>query len=177
MGEKAEKEIQVVQFNDVGIPIVDKSAREAIKTIETDMEKMGGFEPVIDEETGKMTGYKTTRGADTVFPFREAPVKVGALSGNGTINVSSRAGYKNFKNSNFIIEVTGVSGGSTGTDHGHWYNARTTAVSVSKNYNASTGVLTISGLTQTIQLYNTDTDGGVAASASQKISVNVYLVV
>lgn len=31
-------------------------------------EKLGGFTPVIDS-TGKITGYKTKAGADTVFPF------------------------------------------------------------------------------------------------------------
>lgn len=31
---------------------------------------MGGFVPIIDPTTGKITGYKTTvGGADTVFPF------------------------------------------------------------------------------------------------------------
>lgn len=30
---------------------------------------LGGFSPVIDE-TGKITGYKTKAGADTVFPFK-----------------------------------------------------------------------------------------------------------
>ena len=29
---------------------------------------MGGFTPIIDD-TGKITGYKTKVGADTVFPF------------------------------------------------------------------------------------------------------------
>lgn len=32
---------------------------------------LGGFTPVIDE-TGKITGYKTKAGADTVFPFSGA---------------------------------------------------------------------------------------------------------
>ena len=30
---------------------------------------MGGFTPIIDS-TGKITGYKTKAGADTVFPFK-----------------------------------------------------------------------------------------------------------
>ena len=33
---------------------------------------MGGFTPVIDENTGEITGYTTTiGGADTVFPFKK----------------------------------------------------------------------------------------------------------
>lgn len=34
------------------------------------LDDLGGFTPVIDEATGKITGYKTKiGGADTVFPF------------------------------------------------------------------------------------------------------------
>lgn len=32
---------------------------------------LGGFTPVIDS-TGKITGYKTKVGADTVFPFKSS---------------------------------------------------------------------------------------------------------
>lgn len=32
-------------------------------------DNLKGFEPIIDPETGQITGYKTTVGADTVFPF------------------------------------------------------------------------------------------------------------
>lgn len=32
--------------------------------------KLGGFQPIVDPSTGKITGYKTdVGGADTVFPF------------------------------------------------------------------------------------------------------------
>lgn len=46
--------------------------------------KLMGFEPVIDE-TGKITGYKTSvGGADTVFPFKNGV----ALLENGSIDIS-----------------------------------------------------------------------------------------
>ena len=36
-------------------------------------DNLQGFTPVIDESTGKITGYKTTLGgADTVFPFSDS---------------------------------------------------------------------------------------------------------
>ena len=36
------------------------------------MQSIGGFTPVIDENTGEITGYTTTiGGADTVFPFKK----------------------------------------------------------------------------------------------------------
>ena len=36
--------------------------------LNSSLDDLGGFTPVIDE-TGKITGYKTKAGADTVFPF------------------------------------------------------------------------------------------------------------
>ena len=48
--------------------------------LETDIDELtdslGGFTPVIDEGTGKITGYKTKVGADTVFPFKKGIDKV-----------------------------------------------------------------------------------------------------
>lgn len=38
--------------------------------INSNIETLGGFTPVIDS-TGKITGYKTEAGADTVFPFSD----------------------------------------------------------------------------------------------------------
>lgn len=40
----------------------------AINEVSGGLTKLGGFEPVMDE-TGKITGYRTEAGADTVFPF------------------------------------------------------------------------------------------------------------
>ena len=63
---------------------------------------LGGFEPVIDE-TGKITGYKTTvGGADTVFPFNEIDRAklIDALSSSGlglTIDSTPEQIYKALK--------------------------------------------------------------------------------
>ena len=47
-------------------------------------ETLGGFTPVIDE-TGKITGYKTTvGGADTVFPFKR--IELGDFTQLGNVN-------------------------------------------------------------------------------------------
>lgn len=48
-------------------------------------DEMGGFIPVIDSETGKITGYKTAiGGADTVFPFRPMQILLPiSLQGSG----------------------------------------------------------------------------------------------
>ena len=47
---------------------------------------LGGFTPIIDS-TGKITGYKTKVGADTVFPFSSAPTKTQTVT--NTINNAS----------------------------------------------------------------------------------------
>lgn len=44
--------------------------KEADEAINSNIETLGGFTPVIDS-TGKITGYKTEAGADTVFPFSD----------------------------------------------------------------------------------------------------------
>ena len=47
-----------------------KMLLEEIEEINSNIETLGGFTPVIDS-TGKITGYKTEAGADTVFPFSD----------------------------------------------------------------------------------------------------------
>lgn len=52
---------------------------------------LGGFNPIVDETTGKITGYKTTiGGADTVFPFSEIDKNalLEALSASG-LNITA----------------------------------------------------------------------------------------
>lgn len=46
------------------------ASASTVNTLNNNLSKLGGFTPVIDETTGKITGYKTAAGgADTVFPF------------------------------------------------------------------------------------------------------------
>ena len=37
---------------------------------------LGGFHPIIDPETGRVTAYKTKVGADSVFPFSAGEIKL-----------------------------------------------------------------------------------------------------
>ena len=60
------------------------------------LENLGGFTPIIDE-TGKITGYKTSvGGADTVFPF-SGEIKVSQFQIHWTdtsfVNVAAKVGY------------------------------------------------------------------------------------
>ena len=49
---------------------------------------LGGFTPVIDD-TGRITGYKTRAGADTVFPFSGEPSMLVTTFGAGDRSILS----------------------------------------------------------------------------------------
>ena len=55
----------------------------AVKELNTNVNELnnslGGLTPIIDS-TGKITGYKTKVGADTVFPFSNAKQQTGSLT-------------------------------------------------------------------------------------------------
>ena len=64
--------------------------------INSNIENLGGFTPVIDS-TGKITGYKTEVGADTVFPFSDLEnfkVQKGGGTGGFTINATCESDGK-----------------------------------------------------------------------------------
>lgn len=75
------------------------------KALNDKIETLGGFTPVIDETTGKITGYKTTIGGeDTVFPFRSATY-CGNYKENGSFDISE-FGLQNVAVGNFIFVPT-----------------------------------------------------------------------
>lgn len=74
------------------------------KELNDKIEALGGFIPVIDETTGKITGYKTRAGADTVFPFKSV-VHCGSYTENGSFDVTT-FGLSNVKRKNFIFVPT-----------------------------------------------------------------------
>ena len=90
--------------------------------------------------------------------------QVGTFSGNTTIDVSSLSGYDGLTINDFIVEVTSVSGGSgrgSGSQAQPVFN--NSALSITKSYNPSTGILTLSGCSGTVGLYN---DGGATLQSS-----------
>lgn len=56
------KPVKTFQIGEETLDIKDQTAREKI-------EKLNGFETVIDPDTGRVVGYKTTAGGNTVFPI------------------------------------------------------------------------------------------------------------
>lgn len=101
-------------------------------------------------------------------------VKVG--SGAGTYNISSiYDDYRSLTQNNFIVECKAQGGMSVGSSHGGWSttsgHATRSEVTVQVNYNASNGVLSVSGRRATAS----DSSIGVGGYA-EAVPGNIYLV-
>lgn len=106
---KAKAETVFAKIADV-TPVANLLATVAGKPLDATMgkelndkiETLGGFTPVIDETTGKMTGYTTTiGGADTVFPFKSI-THCGTYTESGSFNIADY-GLSNVDVENFIF--------------------------------------------------------------------------
>lgn len=109
---------------------------------------MGGFTPVIDENTGQITGYRTTKGgADTVFPFNKASEPI--YLGNGTsFNIGSlvpNVDYTKLTSDNFIVGVSALASSSYTGSSKSYSGSILDGFTLTKSYNASTGILSLSG--------------------------------
>ena len=129
---------------------------------------LGGFTPIIDD-TGRITGYRTTAGADTVFPFKKAPINLGS---SNIIDVSQiYEDYTSLTIDNFIIAVTGASGKWSETN-GSSHNNVTATININKNYNSATGRLTFNTSAKAYGDGGNDYFGAVVCS----ITTITYLV-
>ena len=100
---------------------------------------------------------------------------IGSITGSGTINITEITDdYANLTNENFIISITTMPGITTsGSQSGSRVYGKGSGFTVTKSYDASTGILSVSGLVQTI--YAWDASGRNSAS-NQSATANVYLV-
>lgn len=104
-------------------------------------DNLQGFTPVIDESTGKITGYKTTLGgADTVFPFSSESrlQKIGSCSDSSEpkeFDCTSLTNYKNMNLDDFVIVLTGLTRKN---------GSGNSSTILTKSYNSATGILTVS---------------------------------
>ena len=95
--------------------------------------------------------------------------------GTGTsFNVSSYEGYKNFTANNFIV---GASKGNSpvGSASKHTCRPKAGGFTISKTYTASTGVLKITGNTQTAGTID-DTSDSWLQTVSQTMTCFAYLI-
>lgn len=102
----------------------------------------------IRDSTGKITGYKTSAGADTVIPFSKEVIDLGTST--STIDVSSYDGYKDFTKNNFFTVFTQPISQTSLVKVPNTINGSTpgiyTRLHFSYNdsaYNASTGIYTV----------------------------------
>ena len=102
--------------------------------------------------------------------------KIGTLRGNGTINISSMyPSYKQFTIENFLVVITNIPDTFT-TDYatnGINYGRAAGAVP-KKTYDASTGVLTVTGLSQVV--YAWDKGGFGRESGTQTFTADIYAI-
>ena len=98
--------------------------------------------------------------------------------GTGTsFNVSSYDGYKNFTNDNFIIGASSGNCPSLGSKTENSTRAKANGFTISKSYNASTGILTISGNTQTCGAVDGTYTSQWNTSVTQTMTCFCYLII
>lgn len=153
--DKKTAETKVGAIDGITDSLASTSSRIAAsaKSVNKLSNDLGGFKPIIDSSTGRITGYKTQAGADTVFPFSSGNAIY--LGENSNINVKSfielnnipvdftkltSANFKSFAvkyRSEYACNADGVhidpnQTGSSGVSY------------VTHSYNNNTGILTIS---------------------------------
>ncbi len=126
-------------------------------------------------------GYYTTdeAGADTFNPFSNITslsnlTLLATLTGDGTVKCTGITGYKSLTKNNFIVMVTGGASGSSSSSYAYYGTTAAAGFTVSKSYSASSGTLTVSGLTQSV--YQLTSDGGSTCSFTQKMTAKIYLI-
>ena len=121
-----------------------KVLQEEVDAINSNIENLGGFTPIIDS-TGKITGYKTEAGADTVFPFSSNIYGRGwhiANCSSMSINIDFKdiPGWKSLTLNDFIWAPSGV----LTTSHPYAGGYSVTKATFSASYNSSNGIFTLS---------------------------------
>ena len=121
-----------------------KVLQEEVDAINSKIENLGGFTPIIDS-TGKITGYKTEAGADTVFPFSSNIYGRGwhiANCSSMSINIDFKdiPGWKSLTLNDFIWAPSGV----LTTSHPYAGGYSVTKATFSASYNSSNGIFTLS---------------------------------
>lgn len=111
---------------------------------------LGGFKPIIDETTGKITGYKTTLGgADTVFPFSSGANGILTIDYAFSMAMSTNDGGVGSGSGKITVTIT------DGTITNHTITGSGSAMTVggrSNTYGCSASNFRITGISWTPQL-------------------------
>ena len=101
--------------------------------------------------------------------------KIGTLRGNGSINISSMyPSYKQFTIENFLIVITNIPDTYTSDYSTAICYGRASGAVPAKTYDASTGTLTVTGLSQGVYAWNKG--GWVAESGTQTFTADIYAI-
>lgn len=100
----------------------------------------------VYDSTGKITGYKTPGGADTVFPFSSGNAIYLGTAVNNTFDVKNvYPDWANLTADNFIVGCRTVNGSSEVTPGGSGPNIGTITYSANLSWSYANGKLTVSG--------------------------------
>ena len=161
------------------------SITDSIRMRDTDTERQrrsfsGGIRKSYNPETGVLSAYLYAGNTNNSYSYGNVrmalvtrPEKLIYLGNGYSFNVKSRSEYQSFTSNNFLISsATDVSWGAMFYPQGYTYDDSGRAtISVSKSYNASTGVLSGS-----INLSSVDTSGVYNwYNASSSGTIAVYL--
>ena len=122
----------------------------ALKEVNSSLNDLGGFKPIIDETTGKITGYKTTLGgADTVFPFSSGANGILTIDYAFSMAMSTNDGGVGSGSGKITVTIT------DGTITNHTITGSGSAMTVggrSNTYGCSASNFRITGISWTPQL-------------------------
>lgn len=137
----------------VGTNIATDTVGSELTKINNDLSAKANLKLVSDatkqirfgtDSSGNYGYYKD--GADSVTPFKRGAIKVTSITGNRTatrtVDCTSLSNYQSLTVNNFILDIKQVVAYTDAAQGGNG----TPAANISKSYNSSTGVLTISGL-------------------------------
>ena len=119
-------------------------AGEAARVLSRDLSAVPEF--VIDKSTGKITGYKTKAGADTVIPFKTEPLVYDFSDGTFNLSDSSKPYYvKDYKK----LTKQNFHGSCSWSVYASFHHTDTAdheyrnSGGISFTYSSDTGVLTV----------------------------------
>ncbi len=130
---------------------------------------------LITEGSGAGATYYVQLGADTASKKqlgRRAKL-IGTITGNGSVSCAGISGYNKLNSNDFIVEITSIHVTASYHRVGTGEGASTAGTcNISKSYNSSTGLLSVSGLNYSLMAGNAANYGKAVLVCTAK----VYLV-
>ena len=169
-----------------------KAEQDKNKTLETQMADLNSKYDNLKKEYDKFFNDPGTATADNISEGKTAWVNGNLITGTAknsnvyylgtgtSFNVSSISGFENFDSSNFI--VGGISAPDMKTSRyttgaGNVEDrAAARGFNINKTYDKTTGILSLSGTSQTIQIHKNSNGYSSWASDQQNINCFAYLV-